>query len=559
MPEAIEHIRVLADRIGPRPATTDAEAEAADYIEGVFRDRGLEVERQEFDCPRTYSWAYVSYHALTIGAAVLSGWLAWPAFVIALLSAVLLWGDLSTRFGLSRFMPKGPSQNVIARHVPRVRRGERMRKVVVVAHYDSARSSLAFSPGLVKSFSTTFGLMKWLTTAVPLVILVGALPWTEAWRPWTWYAALATSAYLLVPLLINLHREFLMKAVDGANDNASGVATMLAVMQATVPEPDERATHPIARRSMDETIEDDDEALEYRPMADGTGAPRAKEVLGEFGDLSWDETTERRPAPAAAPPEPEEEDDRLWDEEQDEGQERLDLGVEMADGASEEESAEPHERRGLRDWLGLGKGFDVRAEGKNIGSWGNFGSDDDEDEFGFKAGDAGGEVQVDDIAAQIRRRVTDGVDRELSEKEIWFVATGAEESGTWGMQEFLTAHGEELKDALIINIDNVGSGAVHWVTEEGMARRHHCDRRLASTARRVAAEENLPVRGRAYRGLSTDATPALARRYRAMSVMAFDINGRLPNWHWNTDTVENVSQETVDTAVKFVTGLLRAL
>jgi hypothetical protein len=44
-----------------------------------------------------------------------------------------------------------------------------------------------------------------------------------------------------------------------------------------------------------------------------------------------------------------------------------------------------------------------------------------------------------------------------------------------------------------------------------------------------------------------------------MSVMAFDINGRLPNWHWNTDTVENVSQETVDTAVKFVTGLLRAL
>jgi len=62
-----------------------------------------------------------------------------------------------------------------------------------------------------------------------------------------------------------------------------------------------------------------------------------------------------------------------------------------------------------------------------------------------------------------------------------------------------------------------------------------------------------------YRGLSTDATPALARRFHAMSVMAFDINGRLPNWHWHTDTVENVQEDTMASATEFVAELIKEL
>ena len=231
MSQLAEHVHQLADVIGPRPATTDAEAQAAAYIDGVFRERGLEVEHQEFDCPRTYSWAYIVYHLLTIGAAVLSHWFGWPAFLLAVVSAVLLWFDLDTRWGLSSLLPKGPSQNVIARHVPKARRNERVKRVVIVAHYDSAKSSLAFSPGMVKNFGLSFGLMKWLTFVTPVAIFVSALPWTKSWQPYSWYATLAVAAYMVVPLLINLHRELFMKAVDGANDNASGVTAMLGVME----------------------------------------------------------------------------------------------------------------------------------------------------------------------------------------------------------------------------------------------------------------------------------------------------------------------------------------
>ena len=62
MAEIMQHLTALADEIGPRPATSDAESRAADYIESVFVARGLEPEIQEFDAPRTYSWAFVIYH-----------------------------------------------------------------------------------------------------------------------------------------------------------------------------------------------------------------------------------------------------------------------------------------------------------------------------------------------------------------------------------------------------------------------------------------------------------------------------------------------------------------
>lgn len=580
MSQATEHLHRLATVIGPRPATTDAEAEAADYIESVFRERGVDVERQEFDSPRTYGWAYALYHLLTIGAAVASGWnfLAWPAFAVSALVAFTFWMDLDTRFGLSGWLPpKGPSQNIIARHVPRVRRGERPTRVVVVAHYDSAKASLAFAPSMVKNFNAAFMLMKWCTLLVPAFVLAGALPVTAAWDPWLWYATIAVSAYLVVPLVVNVHREIIMPAVDGANDNASGVAVMLGVMERIVPSPDDRGT------------------TSFRPVRQGPDAAREADVVPEGAELRYAPAGVPEEDPTALP------DDFEWAESAPEptsAQGKLEFEtiefdaigdqppVEPASSAAPRSSVEaapadsPERERpgllgrigrkrsgdapGVGGWLGVGKDFDVRDAGRKIGSWENFAEDDDEDEFGFKGGRAGEDPLGDpDFAAveasRIRRRVAENVDRALSDKEVWFVATGAEEAGTWGMQAFLDAYGPDLKGALIINIDHVGTGLLHMVTEEGMARRYRSDRRLVSAGKRVSRENDLPVRARPYVGLSTDATRALARGYRAMSVMAFDSDGRLPNWHWHTDTEDRVDPANLELAERFVTETVRSL
>lgn len=579
---ATEHVHQLATVIGPRPATTDAEAEAAEYIGSVFRSHEMDVETQEFDCPRTYSWAYVLYHFLTVGAAVASGWtfLRWPAFAVAALVAFLMWMDLDTRFGLSGWLPpKGPSQNVIARHVPRTRRGERAQRVIIVAHYDSAKASLAFAPSMVKNFATTFGLMKWLTLLVPVFVLLGALPFTAKWDPYLWYATMVVSAYLVVPLLINVHREMLSRAVDGANDNASGVAVMLGAMEQIAPIPDDLGTTSFRRvmrgaeAARDAGLIPEGAELQYSP------ATAPDDVTALPDDFQW----------AEAPPVPDSSQRRFEFETiefaavdpQSATPVRGSRAGERVEGHDDVEIAEPEKERSrgllgrftrkrrehsdaVGGWLGVEEDFDVRDAGRKIGSWENFGEESDDDDFGHKGGFAGGDPLGDPEfaateASRIRRRVTESVDRALADKEVWFVATGAEEAGTWGMREFLAAYGPDLKGALIINLDNLGTGVLHMVTEEGMARRYRSDRRLISAGKRVARENDMHVRTRPYEGLSTDATPALARGYRAMSVMAFDVNGHLPNWHWHTDVEENVDPANLDLAVRFVTEIIREL
>ncbi len=550
------HLRELAETIGPRPATTDAEARAADYLEETFLRRGLEVERQEFDCPRTYSWTYVVYHLLTLAGAIASGFgpLRWPAAAVAAISAGLMWSDLDTRWGLSAIMPKGPSQNIIARRVPKLRRGETSRCVVIVAHYDSARASLAFSPALVKRFETTFGLMKWCTFLVVPLTLLSALPWAGSMQPWLWYATLAASAYLVVPLLINAHREIFMSPVSGANDNASGVAAMLTAMERIVPEPEEGyvpAARPV-RHSAEEAIEADvipeGALLSYAP------AETPQEPLVDLGDeFSWGELPRHAQDQERFDLDEGGESDwgSAWDSEDDEP-----AGAAVSPSEGDTGGGDDSE---VRRWLGLRKGFDAREEGRKIGSWDQFG--DGDDDWGDKAGAAAHDVRDDDFAAveaaRIRRRVSEGTDHSLADKEIWFVATGAEEVGTWGMKALLDAYGTQLRGAFILNLDNVGAGALHWVTSEGMARRYSSDRRVSSVIKRIVREDELPVRSRPYRGLSTDATPALARGYKALSLMAFDINGRLPHWHWHTDTVENASIETIETAADLVVKFVR--
>jgi len=215
----------------------------------------------------------------------------------------------------------------------------------------------------------------------------------------------------------------------------------------------------------------------------------------------------------------------------------------------------------VKGWLGVDEEFDARKAGRDIGSWDNFGVEDDDD-YGWKGGWAGDDPIGDpefaaSEAARIRRKVTESVDRELTEKEIWFVATGAEEVGTLGMQAFLRDFGEDLRDAFIINLDNVGAGHLFWASSEGMARRYRADRRLVGLARRVSRETETLIKPREYKGLSTDATPALARGYHAMSIMAFDAKGLPVNWHWKTDTVDPLDPELIEKTAEFVTAMVR--
>ena len=145
-----------------------------------------------------------------------------------------------------------------------------------------------------------------------------------------------------------------------------------------------------------------------------------------------------------------------------------------------------------------------------------------------------------------------------AETEVLVVATGCEEAGMVGMQSFLRRHKEELARSWIINIDNVGAGQVTYTTREGMLLPHRTGRELLETATRVASLPGIAVKGAPFRTMSNDTEPALLRGLEAITIIATD-DGIPVNWHWKTDTFENIDPDSVDMAYRFVEQVVRRL
>ncbi|MFN2463850.1 MAG: M28 family metallopeptidase [Candidatus Dormibacteria bacterium] len=145
-----------------------------------------------------------------------------------------------------------------------------------------------------------------------------------------------------------------------------------------------------------------------------------------------------------------------------------------------------------------------------------------------------------------------------ADTEVLAVATGCEEAGLVGMQSFLRKHRDEVARSWIINIDNVGAGDVHFTTREGMLLGYRTGRELGATATKVAALPGIRVTGAPFRTMSNDSEAALLRRLEAITIIATR-DGVPVNWHWKTDTLENIDPDTVDMSYRFVEQLVRRL
>ncbi|HBL35924.1 MAG TPA: hypothetical protein DDZ55_03850 [Firmicutes bacterium] len=142
--------------------------------------------------------------------------------------------------------------------------------------------------------------------------------------------------------------------------------------------------------------------------------------------------------------------------------------------------------------------------------------------------------------------------------EVTLVATGAEESGTNGALAYLRQH-RPTKDTYVINLDNLGSGRLTAVTREGILGTKPASPELLSCAKEVAAEKKVELKLAPYHLLTTDGTVFLMRGYPTLSLMAFDEEGLIPNWHWPTDQATFVNPENLDAAKELVLGILRRL
>lgn len=225
----IRYVEELAEKIGPRGSTTRAERNASKYLAETLRAMADEVSIQSFRSVPTFSWAYGMYYFFMVAAAALIPFLPVAAAVLALANTLAYLCECHTFEMYTKILPKDKSQNVIARKSNPSEHGERLPRVVLVAHYDSSRSGLSFHPKLVAGFRKSFILLN-ISMAVILILALGAgimALFGQKMAPIYNYLALPFALYVLFSVLLLIHRELWGVHTPGGNDNASGVAVML--------------------------------------------------------------------------------------------------------------------------------------------------------------------------------------------------------------------------------------------------------------------------------------------------------------------------------------------
>ena len=142
---------------------------------------------------------------------------------------------------------------------------------------------------------------------------------------------------------------------------------------------------------------------------------------------------------------------------------------------------------------------------------------------------------------------------------VTLVLSGCEEVGARGAAEFLkTLEPQEYAQTLVLNLDNVGQGDLHYATGEGMVRFH----RYNSSITELAQDLPLKAQPLEYRLAYFDTLPFVKVGVPCLSLIALNTDARaraedglIPHWHWPSDTLENVDVEAVERAADFAEAL----
>jgi hypothetical protein len=228
--EAVRHLASFE-----RPSASEGERRAAEWIAARLREHGCEARVERELAHGTYWWPLGLLCGLA-GAAGLSGRRV-PALLAGAFATAAIADDITggRQWFRRRLLPTKATHNVVAQAGDR----DATRTVVIVAHHDAAHTSVLFSPapsafvgdrlpGLLERTDTTPPLM-WPVIGGPLLVAAGGLLGARTLRiAGTLLALGATASFAEIGS---------RGVVPGANDNLSGVATLIGLARRLDEEP----------------------------------------------------------------------------------------------------------------------------------------------------------------------------------------------------------------------------------------------------------------------------------------------------------------------------------
>lgn len=233
-----DDLMYFAGRLLHRSAQSACERDAAQYIKERFEQYTPDVSLEPFEAPENYPYLFASYMSEFLIVGALSLW--WPAVAFGYAFAVfaLYLAEFCGYPALSRFMPRFPSQNVVARFL-----GVRPKSTLIVtAYYDSGCASPLTMPGRIAWLRPLHLFLLSCMVVVLATLAVDSLGDPEMSRNaastavrWAAIAILGAGALAVFVTASN------GEDIRGANNNASGAAALLGIAEQLQARPIESA------------------------------------------------------------------------------------------------------------------------------------------------------------------------------------------------------------------------------------------------------------------------------------------------------------------------------
>jgi hypothetical protein len=232
-----DELRELVARLAAieRPSASHGERRAAQLIEDELRSAGARARLEEEDAHGTYWWPI----GLLTGVAAAAGFARRRSAgaIVGALAAAAVIDDVTggSQWFRRRLLPRRTTVNVVAE----VGTEDAERALLIVAHHDAAHSGLVFHPDLPRSIARRFpGFWRrqqttpgtlWGAVGGPVLVALGALLGLRVAR---FAGSVLSAGYAAAMVDIGTRGT-----VPGANDNLTGVATLISLARSLRDEP----------------------------------------------------------------------------------------------------------------------------------------------------------------------------------------------------------------------------------------------------------------------------------------------------------------------------------
>lgn len=150
-------------------------------------------------------------------------------------------------------------------------------------------------------------------------------------------------------------------------------------------------------------------------------------------------------------------------------------------------------------------------------------------------------------------------DRPAAGVRVLLVSTGSEESFMEGMHGFVRRHFPALdpQSTEVLCLECVGGPILTMLEGEGMLRMRDYPRETREALMDAAQAAGVELARNLRTVAATDALIALRRGYRTVTLASVDFTGFPANYHWPSDTPENLRWDTIRDAIAVCEQFIR--